>query len=83
MGADRVHGRAGAVAGRDEDAAMANISTWVRGCECGKVHIDVANEDGSPLSDSDLDIIKALREAARQIERKEATRTPGAHEHKH
>lgn len=59
--------------------AAVKLLTWVRGCECGKVHIDVWDDSGAPIGDSDLELIKALREAARQIERKEAQRTPAAH----
>lgn len=60
-----------------------NLLTWVRGCACGKVHIDVWAEDGAPLTDSDLDIIRSLRDAARQIERKTAQRTPAAEHNPH
>ena len=53
---------------------MSKWLVWVRGCECGAIHIDVRNRDGSPFGDADPELIRALRETARQIERKEATR---------
>lgn len=54
------------------------LLTWVRGCACGRVHIDVWADDGSRIDGNDADMIRSLRDAAKQIERKTATRTPPA-----
>lgn len=58
------------------------LLVWTDDCTCGKVHIDVYDADGVPLS-GDRDIVRALRSAARQIEAGKARRLSGLRKKAH
>lgn len=52
--------------------------------ECGKVHIEVWNADGTPIkTNNDAELVAALRFAAIQIERKKTTRVTLARHQTH
>lgn len=58
------------------------LLVWADHCTCGKVHIDVYDGDGAPLT-GQRDIVRALRAAARAIESGKAQRLENSHERAH
>jgi hypothetical protein len=54
------------------------LLVWADHCTCGKVHIDVYDGDGAPLT-GQRDIVRALRAAARAIESGKAQRLETLH----